>query len=503
MKVYFYNLAKRVNSTKQPTGTGQAFDCVLKENTSIVSPTLKISTNSMASVPAWNYAYIPDFRRYYHITDVSSDGWMWYISMAVDVLATYKSAIGAENLYMLRSTHSYDGSIIDTFYPVKADYDVVINRDETPWPHWDLETPGVPNWQIKVRDGVFIIGVLAVPETGGSGSYGSIKYLALSQAAMKQLIDKLMGNTIWNSTDIDIDGATMSVTKSLLNPLSYIKVCMWAPCAYDSLPGIEVTSIKIWEWTLNLNANTACKLLSSYPSFYNMKRLTLSKHPSAATRGSYLNTSPYSTYTLFYPPYGIIQLDTVDLIKTNAIQLESTVDLITGEGRLDIYTTAGSGGSLTRHKLINRIKSQVCVPIQLAEVGYDYSNVGMTALGAGSQWLGNWLGGFASAVDSGLAGAVSRIGDLANTQRQKVSTVGSSGNFCDLDGYLELIQEFYKITAEDFGHVGRPLCIITKASTGNSGDYWLAREGDIALSGATFEERSAVKNFLEGGFFWE
>ena len=54
-------------------------------------------------------------------------------------------------------------------------------------------------------------------------------------------------------------------------------------------------------------------------------------------------------------------------------------------------------------------------PIQLAEVGYDYSNIGMTALGAGSQWLGNWLGGFASAVDSGLAGAVSRIGDLANT----------------------------------------------------------------------------------------
>lgn len=503
MKVYFYNLAKRVNSTKQPTGTGQAFDCVLKENTSIVSPTLKITVDTMNNAPTWNYAYIPDFARYYHVTDVSSDGWMWYFSLAIDVLATYKTQIGAANLYMLRSTHTYDGSIIDTFYPVKADYDETITRMETPWPHWDLETPGVPNWQIKVRDGVFILGVLAMPEAGGSGSYGSIKYLALSQGALKTLIDYLMGNNIWNNTDIDIDGATMSVTKSLLNPLSYIKMCMWAPCTYDSLPGTEVTSIKIWEWTVNLTAGTSCKLLTSHPTIYDWRRITLSKHPAAAARGSYLNTSPYSSYTLFYPPYGLLPLDTVELINTSTLHLESTVDLITGEGRLDIYTTSGSGGSLRRNKLINRIKSQVCVPIQLAEVGYDYSNIGMTALGAGSQWLGNWLGGFASAVDSGLAGTVSRIGNLANTQRQKVSTVGSSGNFCDLDGYLELIQEFYKITAEDFGHVGRPLCSITKANTGNTGDYWLAREGDLELGSATFEERSAVKDFLEGGFFWE
>lgn len=503
MKVYFYNLAKRVNSTKQPQGTGTDYDCTLKEETSIINPTLKISTASMASVPAWNYAYIPDFGRYYHITDITSDGWMWYISAAIDVLATYRTAIGDENLYMLRSTHSYDGSIIDTFYPVLADYDVTIHREETPWPHWDLEVPGVPNWQIKVREGTFIIGVLAVPESGGYGSYGSIKYMALSQGAMKTLIDYLMGNTIWNNTDIDIDGATMSVTKSLMNPLQYIKLCMWAPVAYDDLTGTEVTSIKIWEWEVQLTAGTECKLLNSYPSFYNMKRITLSKHPLAATRGEYLNTAPYSSYTLFYPPYGLIQLDTVDLIKTSIIQLESTVDLITGEGRLDIYTTKTSGGSTVRDKLFNRIKTQVCVPIQLAEVGYDYSNIAATAIGAGGQWLGNWLGGFASAVDSGLAGTVSRIGNLANTQRQRVNITGSSGNFCDLDGYLELIQEFYRITNEDFAHVGRPLCAITQAKTGSTGDYWLAREGDIALAGATFEERTAVKEFLENGFFWE
>lgn len=502
MIVKFFNLSKRTNSTKRPADAGTSYNCMLKEDTSIIAPVITLEMSAL-SVPHYNYAFIQDFGRYYHIIDIHSDGRHWHISMAVDVLATYRYEIGQADLYMLRSTAAYDGSIIDTFYPMKADYSTVITRDETPWPHWDLETPGVPNWQIKVRDGVFIIGVLAVPETGAAGSYGSIKYMALSQGAMKTLIDALMGNTIWNDTDIDIEGATMSVTKSLLNPLSYIKVCMWAPISYDDLLGTEVTSIKIWEWVVNLTAGTACKLLSSYPSFYNMKRLTLTRHPAAATRGEYLNTAPYSTYTLFYPPYGIVQLDTVDILKTSALQLESTVDLITGEGRLDIYTTAVSGGSTVRDKLVNRIKSQVCVPIQLAEVGYDYSNVGATAVGVGAQWLGNWLGGFASAVDTGLAGTVSRIGDLANTQRQKVSTTGSSGNFCDLDGYLELIQEFYIITNEDFDHVGRPLCAIRKASSGATGNYWLAREGDLPLEWATFAERDEVKSYLEGGFFWE
>lgn len=501
MKVNFYNLSKRVNSTKRPTGTGTEYECVLKEDTSILNPVLTITTGNITSVPSWNYAYIQDFGRYYHITDITSDGWHWYVSMSVDVMASYKTEIGSADLYMLRSTAAYDGSIIDNFYPIKTDYSVDIYRTETPWPHWDLEDPSVTNWQIKVRDGVFILGVVAVPETGGSGSYGSIKYMALTQAGVRTLITYLMGNNIWNNTNFDPDDASLSLQKSIINPLSYIKSCQWAPRSYDSIPGSEVTTITIWDWSVSVSSGQ-CKILSSYPSFYDMKRITLTKHPQAASRGNYLNASPYSSYTLFYPPYGLIALDSVDLINTAAIQLESTVDLITGEGRLDIYTTRTSGGSTYRHKMINRIKTQVCVPIQLAEVGYDYSNAAATLVGEGSKWLGNWLGGLNSPA-SGLSGTFSQIGNLANATRQRVSSVGSSGNFCDLDGYLELIQEFYNITAEDFGHVGRPLCAIKKANTGSTGDYWLAREGDLPLAGATFEERTAVKGFLEGGFFYE
>lgn len=497
MKVYFYNLPKRVNSTKRPTGSGQVFDCVLKENTSIISPTLQITVDTMENVPGWNYAYIPDFARYYHVVDVSSDGWMWYFSLSIDVLATYRTEIGDANLYMLRSTASWNGKVIDNFYPMLAEYTTNIIRTETEYPHWDLETPGVPNWQIRVTSGAFILGVLAVPESSGAGSYGSVKYMALSASAMRSLISYLMGNSIWNNTNFDIEGATLSVTKAIINPLSYIKSCHWAPVAYSDIQGTSVNSVTIWDWSVPVSSGE-CKLLTSYPTKYARHVINIDAHPQAS-RGSYLNSSPYTNYTLVYPPYGMIPIDSVDVLQTASLWIEHTIDLITGGGRLDIYTT--SSGS--RDKLINRIKSQVCVPVQLSEVGYDYSNMAASLIGGAAEGLGNWLSGFSSAASSGLAGAVSQVGNLANATRQRVSTLGSAGNFCDLDGTLDLIQDFFTIANEDFDHVGRPLCAIRKANTGSAGSYWLAREGDLELGSATFAEREEVKTFLENGFFWE
>jgi len=63
----------------------------LKEQTSVTKPAILIEIENPTQ---YNYAYIPDFGRYYYITDmVSVVSGLWRIAMSVDVLETYHNAI--------------------------------------------------------------------------------------------------------------------------------------------------------------------------------------------------------------------------------------------------------------------------------------------------------------------------------------------------------------------------------------------------------------------------
>lgn len=63
----------------------------LKEQTSITSPSVMIESENPVG---FNYAYIPDFNRYYFISDiVNISNNLWRINLKVDVLESFKSDI--------------------------------------------------------------------------------------------------------------------------------------------------------------------------------------------------------------------------------------------------------------------------------------------------------------------------------------------------------------------------------------------------------------------------
>lgn len=67
------------------------FSGTLKEETSIISPVVLMELENPSN---YNYAYIPEFRRYYFISDiVSVRKGLWRISMKVDVLESFKNYI--------------------------------------------------------------------------------------------------------------------------------------------------------------------------------------------------------------------------------------------------------------------------------------------------------------------------------------------------------------------------------------------------------------------------
>lgn len=502
MDIYLYSFfVKRENSTKQPPDDNLVFKTqgTLKDPTSVISPVITVRYAVDNYFYRYNYAYIPDFRRYYFIDDVISDGHLWTLSMHVDVMGSYKDQIKNAALYILRSSSRYNGLIADNYYPVTFERRACITKRTTLWTALMNHSGG----DIDVTKGSFIIGIVAKPSGTGKGSYGSIRYYALSQAQLLNLVTALLDNAIADNVHgFSANDATISLQKGLLNPLSYIKSCMWIPVAYDNIPGTVQSSLNVWDWNL---PGVSSKLLTTNTPYYEAEQvgLTVHNHPQASTRGKYLNTAPYTKISLLYPPFGLFEIDTTEMIDGSSLNVKLDLDYITGLGTLDIFAdvpdSSRMSGSQDNLILLQRIKAQVGVSIQLSEVGYDYTNMAMTLIGGGIELV---QAKFSDYMSSTIQNGLSQIGSAVNAMRTKASTMGSNGGFSELAGYLWLFEEYWLIAREDLAHIGRPLCEMVNL-TDEANGYYLARDGDIEIRYATYSEINQIRSYLEGGFFYE
>lgn len=79
------------------------FQGVLREQSSIINPIIRVQSTEL---PDFNYAYIPDFKRYYFIVGIRNMSTnIWELSLGVDVLESFKSSIGS-NTAILSDTES-------------------------------------------------------------------------------------------------------------------------------------------------------------------------------------------------------------------------------------------------------------------------------------------------------------------------------------------------------------------------------------------------------------
>lgn len=125
MRVHFYNVGKRENSTWVPPDSSAVVTRTgaLRSPSSISSPTLSVQYNDASGNPTnLNYCYVEEFNRYYFVKDWTFEEGLWICSLECDVLASFKSKIIEEEFYILRSSATFDGSVIDNFYPAKSGY---------------------------------------------------------------------------------------------------------------------------------------------------------------------------------------------------------------------------------------------------------------------------------------------------------------------------------------------------------------------------------------------
>ena len=118
MNINFYRTTDENNVVYKTLTNELAFqNCVLKEKSSVITPNIFVNTNT--DICVYNYCYIPEFKRYYYITDiVSVNNNYWQISLKVDVLMSYKEEFSKIKGIMLRSEKKFNTYINDEKFKV-------------------------------------------------------------------------------------------------------------------------------------------------------------------------------------------------------------------------------------------------------------------------------------------------------------------------------------------------------------------------------------------------
>lgn len=508
MKIYLYTFSKNTASTKLPTAD-TAFEVTgtLIEDCDLVRPTIYINFGK-TSAPAYNYMYIPEFSRYYWIDSWTWTSGLWRATAHVDFMASWKTNIGNHTEYILRSAAASDGDICDNYYPTKAGITIT---------YTDITGPAA--WSKYYKDGTYILGVIGANAVQSLG--GAATYYIFDQDGIKSFFNTLLSNIDW--ANISVDEISQNLQKAIFNPIDYIVSCMWFPWKIDVPPSGELDSIPLGWWTLPAN----CALLSRNDSLTNyVWTANIPKHPQAASRGNYLNLSPYSRYLFWGSPFGTVPLDSTLLAGRNKLRIEKTVDYITGIGMLNIAVDDVVTGN-SQHVALQT--AQVGIPIQIAQITADYfqaitetvGTIGNIASGAafgaanaskGMGLIGGVAGGLVGAAESaisspvlaaaamgasggvaGIAGAV----EAAFAQVRSGSTTGTNIGYQYTD---HVIGYFTPIVAEDNEHLGRPLCQRRKIST--LPGFIMTLGCDIEFPG-TAEEVEAVKQQMDTGFYYE
>ena len=93
----------------------------LRDGTSIINPVIMISGASVPTLKNANYMHIPDFNRYYFITDIKSvRNGLIEISGHVDVLQTYAGQIRNNTAIVKRNANSWNLYIEDGLFKTYA-----------------------------------------------------------------------------------------------------------------------------------------------------------------------------------------------------------------------------------------------------------------------------------------------------------------------------------------------------------------------------------------------
>lgn len=127
MDIFLYKTESAPNVVdKKLTEVAHYTGVKLLDDTSVLTPTIEVRESTIID-DLWsiNYFYIPKFKRYYFVTDLTATAGMFQISGRVDVLRTYKSEINLSNQIVTRQQNLQDRYLHDSMIPISDKQEVI------------------------------------------------------------------------------------------------------------------------------------------------------------------------------------------------------------------------------------------------------------------------------------------------------------------------------------------------------------------------------------------
>ena len=498
--VTFWQHAKKENSTKLPTsGSGDVFttySCLLKDTSSVEHPSLWL-TNAAAS-PAWNpanwnYAYIPDFGRYYFVDNWEWEKPYWTVSLSVDVLASFRTDILSSSKYVLRSASDYNDKIMDDAYSPTANS--TISQNVAAIPYASNTGQGV-----LPRDGSIVLGI-----TGGynPSSYSEITYYVLTDNELRAFQDYMFTNILsMNWQDNDAWNAVIS--KALTDPLDYIVSAYFVPLRLNDTNFPSAVSPRgypihfgFWEYTP-----------SSGSGLFPIMRDRVFKQTISITNppNPYYDSMtwellpPFTKYAVNLGAGGIHQLNGQAVYGGGGITVDMIVDVGTGICCYKVHP-------YNQNPVILETTAQYCPPIPIGRQRSDI--LGM--INAGSSLITGPAAGAALGASGGPLGAVAGgligagkavIGAGLNIlDSSSFAMSGSMGSMASLSDSISLDLQCHQAQPRNDTEIGKPLCAVRQLSTLSG--FTLCADGEISSGSMYSEERSKIEHYLTTGFYIE
>ncbi len=465
--VFYGNFSKRRNSTKQPTG-GTSKTVVLKEGTSVMKPSFLLTS----PVLTWNYCSA--FGNYYYIRDIvleTND--LFRVECELDVMATFKNAIGNYTTLVSRAASDQNYDVIDGIYPAKTVPDTQ---------RVQITNPGL--FTTTFSSGCIVFGTI--------GAHGQ-NYYVMTPSQFSGLCSLLFpGLQATGGGTLTLEGwLGMEVSQALVGGLNSIMesvtLLKWLPINYSAISSMltTVSEVHIGNWTVQRSVGSVSGSISAQILG---TAVTFPARADAGARGKWLYAPPFASYSLYIPPFGLIQIDGAYMFGAGRqVSIDIMADIVTGTVTLRLYYALGSSGP----KMIGVYNANIAADMR---AGGGVSNLGGIASGI--------AGAVSSIISENYAGAASSIMSAAQNAIPQASQIGGgvSGPVPDLAANWYAYATYFDPIDEDQAEFGRPLCEMKQINTLSG--YVKCANASLSIPGHA-EEMSEINGFLNGGFFYE
>lgn len=469
MEARFYSFSKRNNSTKIPDGSGVIYNINLKQNTSILSPTISVDFAPYN----YNYVFIPSFSRYYHISNwFYSDG-LWWINLTEDYLASYKNQIGNTYCNILYASNS-NRNIVDKRIPITAG----IRVDKTIKGIEGFVITGINN------QGAVILGIT------GKGSFG--QYLMQDSTKVSELLDGVDdwwgqgGEAAWDATKQLFYGGSAA---------DCLKSAIALPLLLDSTAVGASSSEEIY--------------LGGYPTGEYGYKIQKPIYERATTinipwhHSGWMRNPPYSEVIVYVPFIGVVTLPTADLINDDTLAI--IYSLNTTSGDLSVEIKGGNTG-----KIVNTSSTNIAMATPYGSTGVNGTKIaasitaGLGAAIAGAVTIAT--GGAAAPAALGIAGglataAAGTISGLGGSSSGSGGLGGGASQGLDLSIQVYVISRELSDSQANFNSImGKPYMA---ANYPKNFAGFIMTEGFKLDAAVSDSEKDAVNTLLDTGIYYE